>query len=72
MCYNKSVMAKSRRSYPKSANKKIKIDFWPPNLTIYEQTTETENSRSTIKLDVKPQKPSEPTLEVNTQGKYKE
>lgn len=65
MCYNKIVMAKSRRSYPKSPNRKFKIDFWPPNTVIYEKTIQSENAKSTIRLDVKPHKPSEPTIENN-------
>lgn len=65
MCYNKIVMAKSRRSYPKSPNRKFKIDFWPPNLTIYEQTVQSENAKNTMKVDVKPHSPNKPTLESN-------
>ena len=65
-------MGKSRRSYPKSPNRKFKIDFWPPNTTIYEQTVQSKNATSTMKVDVKPHNPNKPTLEVNTQSKYKE
>lgn len=65
-------MAKKRRSYPKSPNTKTKIDFWPPNLTIYEKNVKSENATSTMKGDVKPHSPNKPTLEVNTQSKYKE
>ena len=65
-------MGKKRRSYPKSANTRTKIDFWPPNIVIYEQTVQSENATSTMKVDVKPHSPNKPTLEVNTQSKYKE
>ena len=58
-------MAKKRRSYPKSANTRTKIDFWPPNTVIYEKTIQSENAKSTIRLDVKIHKPSEPTIENN-------
>ena len=58
-------MAKRKRSYPKSPNRKIKIDFWPPNLTIYEQTVQSENAKNTMKVDVKPHNPNKPTLESN-------
>lgn len=61
-------MAKRRRSYPKSPNKKIKIDFWPPNLTIYEENTEYEGKPFKIEMDVKPQKPNEPTIEIKERG----
>ena len=58
-------MGKKRKSYPRSANTIIKIDFWPPNTVIYEKTIQSENAKSTIRLDVKPHKPSEPTIENN-------
>lgn len=58
-------MAKKRRSYPRSANTRTKIDFWPPNLTIYEQTVQSENAISKMKVDVKPHSPNKPTLESN-------
>ena len=58
-------MAKSRRSYPKSPNRKISVDFWPPNLTIFEQTVQSENAKNTMKVDVKPHSPNKPTLENN-------
>lgn len=64
MCYNKIVMAKSRRSYPKSPNRKFKIDFWPPNLTIYEKTFDFEGKPFKFKMDVNPKKPNEPTIEM--------
>lgn len=53
-------MAKKRRSYPKSPN--LRIDF-KPNTTIYEKIVINGNTKSIIKLDVKPQKHSEPTIE---------
>lgn len=65
-------MAKSRRSYPKSPNRKIKIDFWPPNFTIYEKTIENGNATNTMQVDVKPHNPNKPTLEVETKSKYKD
>lgn len=58
-------MAKKRRSYPRSANTRTKIDFLPPNLTIYEQTVKSENAISKMKVDVKPHSPNKPTLESN-------
>lgn len=58
-------MAKKRRSYPKSANRKYKIDFWPPKFTIYEETVRSENAINKMKVDVKPHKPSEPTIQSN-------
>ena len=58
-------MSKKRKSYPKSPNRKINIDFWPPNLTIYEQTVQSENAKNTMKVDVKPHNPNKPTLESN-------
>lgn len=58
-------MAKKRRSYPKSANKKIKIDIWPPNTIIYEQKVQTQNTTNTMKVDVKPHNPNEATIESN-------
>ena len=64
MCYNVS-MGKKRISYPKSPNKNIKFNFWPPNTLIYEKTIQSENAKNTIRLDVKPHKPSEPTIENN-------
>ena len=57
-------MAKKRRSYPKSANRKYKIDFWPPKLTIYEKTFDYEGKPFKIKLDLEPQKPNAPTIEM--------
>lgn len=70
ICYNKTVMAKSRRSYPKSPNRKFKIDFWPPNLTIYEKDTEYEGKPFKIKMDVKPQKPNGPTIELKERKEH--
>ena len=58
-------MGKKRKSYPRSANTRTKIDFWSPNTVIYEKTIQSENAKSTIRLDVKPHKPSEPTIENN-------
>ena len=58
-------MGKKRKSYPRSPNRKFKIDFWPPNLTIFEQTVQSENATSTMKVDVKPHNPNKPTLESN-------
>lgn len=53
-------MGKKRKSYPRSPN--LRIDF-KPNTTIYEKTVINGNTKSIIKLDVKAQKPSEPTIE---------
>ena len=64
MCYNVS-MGKKRRSYPKSPNRKIKIDFWPPSLTIYEDKIESDNATNTMKVDVKPNNPKKPTIKSN-------
>ena len=63
MCYNVS-MGKKRRSYPKSPNRNIKFNFWPPNFIIYEKTFDYEGKPFKIKLDVKPQKPNAPTIEM--------
>lgn len=57
-------MAKKRRSYPKSANRKIKIDLWPPRFTIYEETTEYEGKPFKINVNVKPHKPNEATIKL--------
>lgn len=54
-------MAKKRRSYPKSAN--TKYDF-KPNTTIYEKTFDFEGKPFKIKLDVTPQKPNAPTIQM--------
>lgn len=57
---------KKRRTYPKSVNKRIRIDFWPPSLTIYEKTTQSGNIKSTAKMDVGPHKTKEPTIELKS------
>lgn len=62
-------MAKKRRSYPRSANKKY--DF-RPNATIYEKTIQDKNIKSTIRLEVTPHLPSEPTIKSITRIKETE
>lgn len=52
-------MAKKRRSYPKSANKKY--DF-KPNTTIYKKQVDFEGKPFIIDVNVKPHKPSTPTI----------
>lgn len=58
MCYNKIVMAKKKRSYPKSLN----VTILKPDTTIYSKTVINNNLKSTINLTVKPQMPNEPII----------
>ena len=60
-------MAKKRRSYPKSPN--LKIDFWPPNTVIYKKKFDFEGKPFTIQMNIKPQKPNEPTIEMKERQK---
>lgn len=55
-------MGKKRKSYPRSPN--LRIDF-KPNTIIYEKTLNFEGKPFTIRMDVKPQKPNAPTIEMH-------
>lgn len=55
-------MGKKRKSYPRSPNIKIKFD--PRDTSILRKQTEYEGKPFEINVNVKPHKPSEPTIQL--------
>lgn len=52
----------SRSSSSSSSKTRVRVDF-KPNMVIYEKTNINQNTKNTIKLDIKPQGINDPTIE---------
>lgn len=58
---------KKKQSSRKSSSSTKKVIFnFKPNTTIYEKTTTGNGIKNTIKLEIRPTSPNEPTIESKT------